>query len=86
MVGHINHRRQPVLARRMSHLVMIFGIDDSSKHIACHFLFQRALDGENIAIRIVDLRDNTAHGVHHRVIPLAIKFQPSRAGLERDVS
>src|SRR6266849_2218991 len=70
----------------MTYLVVILRIDDAAKDIAGHFLLDRTLDGADISIRIVDLGDHAAHDVHHRVIPLAVKFEASRTGLECHVS
>ena len=70
----------------MAYLVVVFRVDNSSKDVAGHFLFERVLDGAKIAIRIVDLGDNVAQDIHHRVIPLAVEFEANRARLQRNIS
>src|SRR5215469_1071395 len=59
----------------MTHLVVIFRVNNSSKDVTRHFLFEYVLDGAKIAIRIVNFSDNVSHDVDHRVIPLAVEFE-----------
>ena len=62
VVVYIDQRRQAVLAGRMTYLVVVFRVDNSSKDVAGHFLFEHALDGTKIAIRIVDLSSQRRAG------------------------
>src|SRR6516165_3521841 len=68
------------------YLVVIFCVNNSSKDVVGHFLFERVLDSAKIAIRIVDLSDNVAHDVDHRVIPLAVEFKADCCGLRGNIT
>src|SRR5579864_468534 len=70
----------------MTYLIVIFHVDDSSKDIAGHFLFERALDGSKISIRIVDFGHHVAHRVDHCVVPLAVELEANWARLQCNIT
>src|SRR5215467_3639070 len=86
MVVYIDQRRQAALAGRMTYLIVVFRVDNSTKDVAGHFLLERVPGGTKIAIGVVDLSHNVTHDVDHRVIPLAVEFEASWASLQRNVT